>query len=238
MQTLTNNSQLIQSWSTSEIYPISYNGSQGNTISDDDKLLSLKAVYKQLFKENRDLDFHHHASLESAYLNGQLSTRDLVRELLCSDMYVNYVFAVNSNFRFVALCFERVLGRQATQNEIHKWSSLLASEGLITFAQTLTNCDEYIAAFGDDIVPFRRSEKLSSSNQGLPALPKELSIKRYTGIGNVIQHYKSRSLLPWEGNLPPRVVREIGAVVTVAGTIEVVRVILTIAWQAYSTGSL
>jgi len=82
------------------------------------------------------------------------------------------------------LCFERVLGRPATQEETFKWSSLVASQGIKTFAQQLTSCDEYLTTFGDDIVPFRRSEAISSSNQGLPALPKELSIKRYQGEGN------------------------------------------------------
>ena len=59
MQTLANNSQLIPSLPISEFYPIRNNGRKPNTPSVEDKLLSLKAVYRQLFKENRDLDFHH-----------------------------------------------------------------------------------------------------------------------------------------------------------------------------------
>ena len=210
-----------------------------NTSSDERKEISLKAAYKQLFKENRELDFHRNKSLESEYLNGRLTMRQLVAELICSDMYVNYILAVNSNYRFVDLCFEWVLGRKATQSEIFQWSSLLASEGLRSFAQKLTECDDYSEAFGDHVVPSRRSMQISSSSQGLPALPKELSAKRYTGNGNVEQfQYYGPSTLPWEGSLPPKALRKLGAVLVVAGTIEVVRVIAAIAWTAYTNGGL
>jgi len=83
------------------------------------------------------------------------------------------------------LCFERVLGRPATQEETFKWSSLVASQGIKTFAQQLTSCDEYLTTFGDDIVPFRRSEAISSSNQGLPALQiRSSSSKGWGDFGN------------------------------------------------------
>ncbi len=101
--------------------------------------MTLKAVYRQVFKENRDLDFHHNSRLESLYLNGELTTRELVGKLLNSDMFKNYILATNSNFRFFELCFERVLGRKATQSEIFKGSSLLASKGLKAFTQQLIN---------------------------------------------------------------------------------------------------
>ncbi|MEM7348039.1 MAG: phycobilisome rod-core linker polypeptide [Chloroflexota bacterium] len=153
----------------------------------NDKKLRLKATYRQLFKENRDFTSFHNVAIDSAYLNGTLSTRDLVCKMLCSDMYINYILSTNSNLRFVKLCFERVLGRTATQTETFQWSSLLASKGLEEFAENLTNCDEYDQAFGDHIVPYRRSERISSSAQGLPAFPKELSAKRYLGKGSTYQ---------------------------------------------------
>ncbi len=71
------------------------------------------------------------------------------------------------------------MGREATQLENYRWSSLLASEGLRSFAENLTESDKYNAAFGNDTVPYRRSLNLSPGDQGLPALPKEFSIKRY-----------------------------------------------------------
>jgi len=233
MQTLAIDSQFIPASPASNFYPIK-DGSTPNAPSKSGRGLSLKAAYTQIFKENRDLDFHHNASLDSAYLNGQLSTRDLVCELLCSDMYVNYVLALNSNFRFVELCFERVLGRQATQREIQVWSSLLASEGLRVFAENLTGCSEYSAVFGDDTVPYRRSLKLSSSNQGIPALPKELSIQRYQGEGNISQHFYS---LAWKGGQPPLPARLFGKVLVAFGSIGLIGLIAFIAWLAVTSGS-
>ncbi|MEO1352751.1 MAG: phycobilisome rod-core linker polypeptide [Cyanobacteria bacterium J06635_15] len=242
MQTLANNNQFIPINANGAIhlkngFPMGRNG-----LSDSDKHDCLTATYRRLFKDNRDLDFHHNAALDSAYLNHELTTRELVCELICSDMFINFILANNSNYRFVALCFERVLGRPATQTEIFKWSSLLASEGIRPFAEALTSCDEYLAAFDEHTVPFQRSAKLFSSEQNLPALPKELSIKRYQGEGNVNQYYPSAPVGPtnplWKGNMPPKPIRQAGAVITVAGVLELGRIVLTIAWQALSGGHL
>jgi len=109
MQTLANTTQL-----NSGALPIH------DQDSDDQKLI-LKGLYRQLFKENRDFDFFHNSLLDSKYLNGDFTVRDLVREFICSDMYTNYILAMNSNYRFVQLCFERVLGREATQAETFRW---------------------------------------------------------------------------------------------------------------------
>ena len=202
-----------------------------------DRSSCLQGIYRQLFKENRDLDFFHDSRLDSMYLSGHISTRQMVCELLASEMYRDYILEVNSNYHFVSLCFERVLGRPPEKQEKFEWSSFLATEGLNNFAQKLTDSDEYTAAFGDEVVPTRRSLKLFSSDQNLPALPKEQSVQRYTGPGNEDQfrpHYQG-SVLKWEGGLPPAPVRKVAAVITVAGVIEVVRIFLTIALGAFTS---
>lgn len=230
--------------------PVSSNGAlrlskgyeaKSQKLSYSDKKDCLTAVYRQIFKDNRDLDFYHNEKLDSEYLNGQYTTQELVRELLCSDMYVNFILTTNSNYRFVQLCFERVLGRPATQSEMFKWSSLLASEGIRSFAEKLTECDEYVAAFGSDGIPHRRSLKLFSSDQNMPALPKELSIKRYQGEGNENQYLYAgggRINPLWSGSQPPELARKVGAIATVAGAIEIGRIVLTVAWQAITSGNL
>ncbi|MEM7795592.1 MAG: phycobilisome rod-core linker polypeptide [Cyanobacteria bacterium P01_C01_bin.118] len=194
-----------------------------------DKRDCLQAIYRRLFKDNRNIDFHHNEALDSAYLNNELTTQDMVCKLICSDMFVNYILANNSNYRFVQLCFERVLGRPAIQAEVFQWSSLLASEGIEAFAEKLTTSDEYINAFGLHQIPHRRSIKLFSSDQNLPALPKELSIKRYQGKGNLIQfNYKGpvKSLL--SSSTPPIVLRRIGGWVSVASVLAASYMLITI----------
>jgi len=173
--------------------------SDGFFDSDSDKTNrkgTLKAVYRQLFKENRDLEFFHNDAVDSAYLNGELTTRQLVLKLLTSEMYRDYIFCVNSNYRFVDLCFERVLGRPATDGEKRVWSSLLATSGLGRFAEQLVYSDEYSEAFGEHNVPTRRSLKLSSSHQGLPALPASASVKRYDGPGRKSQFFPTHYSFP------------------------------------------
>ena len=142
MQTYVNNNYINTPPRTSENYEV--NGA--------DKSLNLQAAYRQLFKANRDLEMFHNSAVDSAFLNGQLTTRELIRQMICSDMYINYILSVNSNYRFVELCFERVLGRPATQKETFTWSSLLASEGLDAFvaridAVTLDDLRAVAAAF-------------------------------------------------------------------------------------------
>lgn len=212
---------------------------------DQDKSLDLKnrpeilkAVYKQLFKENRDLEFFHNAVLDSSFLEGKLTTRQFVCKLISSEMYRDYILLVNSNYHFVKLCFERVLGRPATNTEIMTWSSLLATQGLESFARALTSSEEYLVVFGDDQVPARRSDQISSSNQGLPALPESQSRKRYDGPGREAQLYggSGGSLYPWEGSMPPKLLRKIGAVLVVAGVIEVTRIVLILIFSALNIG--
>lgn len=237
MQAAAINNQIIRSAGASEFFPTSDRNSE--MVAGDNKEVSLRAAYQRLFKDNRDLAFHHNSALDSAYLNDRITTRDLVRELLCSDMYVNYILPVNSNFRFVELCCERVLGRKATQDEILTWSSFLATEGLQAFARKLTDSEEYIAAFGDRVVPYRRSLQLSPSDQGLPALPKEASSLRYTGPGNELQYLQlSQSVLRWQGGGLPEPVRKAFAIFTVAGAVEVARVVAIAAWAAFTNGTL
>ena len=239
MQTLANNNQVIPVSTNGGIRLESGDVSGLKTFSTMDKADCLQAVYRRLFKDNRNIDFHHNTSLDSAYLNGEITTQELVRELICSDMFVNYILATNSNYRFVQLCFERVLGRPAIQSEVFKWSSLLASEGIRSFADKLTGSNEYVTAFGPYQVPGRRSIKLSSSDQDLPSLPIELSIKRYQGEGNETQFSFVGAINPlWEGNMPPAIIRKIGAVLTVAGVIEVTRIFLAVAVGAVTAGHM
>ena len=199
-----------------------------------DRAESLKAIYDQLFKENRNFDFFHNESIDSAFLAGELTARQFVRELLCSEMYRDYILGVNSNYHFVQICFERVLGRPPVANEKYEWSSLLATEGLRAFAEKFTSTQEYLDSFGENGVPNRRSFQLFSSKQCTPALPKEQSIKRYTGPGIVEQMYGGvyGSIWKWEGGMPPKEVRKIGKVITIIGAAEVARVFLTAALAA------
>ena len=228
MKTIVNNAQLMDAM----IGPNSGSTELGET----DRQETLKAIYTQLFKENRDLDFFHNSTIDSKYLSGETTVRETVEALLSSEMYRDYILMVNSNYHFVTICFERVLGRSPLQSEIFKWSSLLASSSLENFAASLTSSTEYMEAFGEDEVPCLRSGTLFTSNQNTPALPMTQSLKRYTGPGNDTQWDGCR-INTWGSNEPPKIVRKAGAVFAVAGTIEMVRIAATIVLAAFSTGS-
>lgn len=172
----------------------------------------LQAIYRRLFNNNRNIDFYRNHTLDSAYLNNQLTTQDIVRELICSDMFVECFLAANSNYRFVQLCFERALGRPATKSEVLQWRALLASEGIETFAKALTTSDEYLNAFGVDQIPHQRSLKLFSNEQSLP-VPQQ--------SGNSI----------WLGesaDLSNDALRRVGGWMTVAGAIAASYMVITV----------
>lgn len=237
MQTSINGAQLIRPEYLGAGNPVSTVDTHDRGTSTEARRATLDAAYRRLFKENRNLEYYRNAKRDSRFLNGQLNTREMICEMLRGDMYATFILPTNSNYRFVSLCFERVLGRAATQDEVFKWSSLLASEGLNAFAEKMTSSDEYMEAFGEDTVPYRRSAGLFSSEQNMPALPKELSIKRYTGPGNENQ-WNPTGPSTWRNGQPPEIARKAGAVLTVAGVIELVRIVATVALEAFGTGGM
>ena len=90
-------------------------------------------------------------ALESQLRNGQITTQDFVRGLLLSDSFRRLVYDTNSNYRFVELCIQRVLGRPVYhQRETLAWSIVLATKGLQGFVDELLASEEYLTHFGGE----------------------------------------------------------------------------------------
>ena len=71
------------------------------------------ACYRQIFNEQQIIAFNRQVNLESQLKNGQITVRDFIRGL--SFRRLNY--DTNSNYRFVEICIQRVLGRYPYNNE-------------------------------------------------------------------------------------------------------------------------
>ncbi|ELR99587.1 phycobilisome rod-core linker polypeptide [Gloeocapsa sp. PCC 73106] len=125
------------------------------------------ACYRQIFNEQQILDFNRQLVLESQLKNGQLTIRDFIKGLLLSDVFRRSIYETNSNYRFVEICFQRVLGRPVyNKQEKLSWSIILATEGLTGFVDKLLYSDEYTSSFGDQIVPYQRRRILPQRSVG------------------------------------------------------------------------
>jgi phycobilisome rod-core linker protein len=135
----------------------------------------IEAAYRQIF-------FHAFAAdrekfLESQLRNGQITVRDFIRGLCLSNTFTNSFYNLNSNYRFVTHCVQKILGRDV-YNDAEKiaWSIVIGTKGRAGFINDLLNSDEYLDNFGDNIVPFQRRRVLAS---GATEVPFNIQSPRY-----------------------------------------------------------
>lgn len=125
------------------------------------------AAYRQVFNEQQLLCKNLQQSLESQLRSGQITVRDFMRSLLRSETFRINNYEPNSNYRFVELCIQRVLGREVYgEREKLAWSIILATEGLNGFIDRLLDSEEYLTHFGDRTVPYQRRRILPQRSQG------------------------------------------------------------------------
>jgi phycobilisome rod-core linker protein len=175
--------------------------STDNLLSDSDMDALIEAAYRQMF-------FHAFAAdrerfLESQLRSGQITVREFIRGLCLSNTFTKSFYDLNSNYRYVEQCVQRVLGRDTyNQQEKIAWSIVIATKGRAGFIDDLLNSDEYLDNFGDTIVPYQRRRVLPS---GTTETPFNLKSPRYDeyyrgklGFPQVIWQMTVRSFVPQE----------------------------------------
>ena len=108
----------------------------------------------------------------------------------------------NSNYRFVEQSVQRVLGRDVySEREKIAWSIVVATKGIVGFIDELINSDEYLEAFGDDILPYQRRRILPS--QSIGEVPFNIKSPRYEayhraqlGFPQIIWQNQVRGYIP------------------------------------------
>jgi len=147
-------------------------GDEQARIYTTDNLLSassmddlIEAAYRQIFFYAFAAD--RETALESQLRNGQITVRDFIRGLLLSDTFKRSFYNLNSNYRFVEQCVQRVLGRDPyNEREKIAWSIVVATKGINGFVDDLLNSDEYLENFGYNTVPYQRRRVLPSRTEG------------------------------------------------------------------------
>ncbi|NER00505.1 MAG: phycobilisome rod-core linker polypeptide CpcG, partial [Cyanothece sp. SIO2G6] len=131
--------------------------------------------------------------LESQLRSGQITVREFVRGLLLSNTFNRSFYSLNSNYRFVEHCIQRVLGRDVySEREKIAWSIVVGTQGRTGFIDALLDSDEYLENFGDTIVPFQRRRVLPGRTEG--EMPFNLKSPRYD------EYYRNKLGFPRGGS--------------------------------------
>jgi phycobilisome core-membrane linker protein len=127
----------------------------------------IQAAYRQVFE--RDLDpyiiTNEFSVLEIKLSNGDISLKEMIIGLGCSSLYAKEFYTPYPNTKVIELGTKHFLGRAPLdQAEIRKYNQILATQGLKSFVSTIVNSMEYLQAFGEDTVPYRRFPTLPAAN--------------------------------------------------------------------------
>lgn len=136
------------------------------------------AAYRQIYSEHQILKKSRQTFLESQLKNGQMTVRDFIRGLATSDPFLGQNYETNSNYRFVEMCVQRILGRDVySEREKLAWSIVVATKGVKGFIDEILDGEEYLSNFGYDTVPYQRRRVLPQRAEG--ETPFNLKTPRY-----------------------------------------------------------
>jgi len=135
----------------------------------------IRATYRQVMGNPHLMEWERAMSAESKFIEGYLSTRELVRALALSPEYSRRFFETNAPYRFVELNFKHLLGRApASQAEVSEHIQILANEGYEAEINSYIDSAEYQSTFGEDTVPYMRI--LSEQGRSQLAFNRHLSL--------------------------------------------------------------
>jgi phycobilisome rod-core linker protein len=149
--------------------------STDNLLSSSDMDVLIEAAYRQIY-------FHAFAAdrepfLESQLRNGQITVREFIRGLCLANTFTASFYNLNSNYKFVEHCLNKILGRAPySEKEKIAWSIVIATKGRGGLINDLLNSDEYLENYGDAIVPYQRRRVLAS---GAAETPFNIENPRY-----------------------------------------------------------
>jgi phycobilisome rod-core linker protein len=175
-----------------------------NVLSSGDMENLIWAGYRQIYSEHQILKSNRQKSLESQLKFGQITVRDFIRGLATSSPFLERNYQTNSNYRFVEMCVQRVLGRDVySDREKIAWSIVVATKGPQGFIDELVDSEEYLGRFGYDTVPYQQRRILPQRVVG--EMPFNLKTPRYNeyhrsqlGFPQIIWQTTVRRFVPQE----------------------------------------
>ncbi|TVQ61065.1 MAG: photosystem I reaction center subunit X [Spirulina sp. DLM2.Bin59] len=138
-----------------------------NTVDKVALKTAIAATYRQIFE--RDLAPYtiqtQFTALESKLGNGEITVKEFVEGVGCSELYLKEFYAPYPNTKVIEMGTKHFLGRAPlNQKEIQTYNQILATQGVRAFIGAMVNSMEYLQLFGEDTVPYRRFPTLPAAN--------------------------------------------------------------------------
>ncbi len=125
--------------------------------SREDVQAVIRAVYRQVLGNDYLMQSERLISAESLLQDGNITVREFVRQLAKSELYKEKFFYCNSQMRFIELNYKHLLGRAPyDEAEIAFHSDLYTAQGYDADIDSYIDSEEYLSAFGENIVPYYR----------------------------------------------------------------------------------
>lgn len=141
--------------------------STNNLLSPGEMDALIIAAYRQIFHEQQMTASSRQLALESQLRAKQITVKQFIEGLATSAHFRSYNYDTNSNYRFVQMCIQRILGRDVyDEREKLAWSIVVATKGIKGFIEQLLNSKEYLENFGESTVPYQRRRILPQHAQG------------------------------------------------------------------------
>ena len=117
----------------------------------------IQAVYRQVLGNAHVVESERLVSAEARLRNGDWSVREFVRQVAMSSLYARLFVEPCSRTRTIELNFKHLLGRApSTYEEIARQGQIYEQGGFAHEIDSYLESDEYLAAYGENIVPYAR----------------------------------------------------------------------------------
>ena len=128
--------------------------------TEDDLQGVILAVYRQVLGNEHVMECDRLESGEALLRDGSITLRQFVRVVAQSSLYQSLFFNSNSQYRFIELNFKHLLGRAPQdQAELLEHILIYNEQGYAAEIDSYIDSDEYLANFGECVVPHPRSIK-------------------------------------------------------------------------------
>ncbi|MEM6427371.1 MAG: phycobilisome linker polypeptide [Cyanobacteria bacterium P01_D01_bin.128] len=159
--------------------------------SEQDAENYIRTVYRQVLGNTYVMESERLTTPESQFRQGALSVREFVRAVAKSALYRDRFVANCPRHRTIEVNFKHLLGRAPRDlAELQMHSAILDTKGFEADIDSYLDSEEYLANFGDNIVPYirgYRSEACDSTVQ----FTHTFQIVRGTASSSIMRGTKS-----------------------------------------------
>ncbi|MEH2068049.1 MAG: phycobilisome rod-core linker polypeptide [Nostoc sp.] len=161
--------------------------------SVDEIEIVIAGVYRQVLGNAYVMESERLIAPESQLKQGIISVREFVRQLAKSELYRSRFFDKVYRYRAIELNFKHLLGRAPDDySEMKYHSNILDEQGFEADIDSYLDSDEYLNAFGDNIVPYYRGYKTQTGQK----------ILEFTNMLQLVRSNSSSDKNPASNNKP------------------------------------